>query len=167
METSAEYFRSEVPAGASGAWVVEKVSIPTRDYDPNVRIAAAQSFGTALSKDATDFPALLAADTSIVYRSSLLASAARAGLRPPELRQWTSSTDWRLRAAVASAAGDTLDRAFAISRSAPLTRDPDPRVREAAYGAIAPPPGMPLEDSVHGILVNGLRDPDFYVRAIA
>jgi hypothetical protein len=34
METSAEYFRSEVPAGASGAWVVEKVSIPARDYDP-------------------------------------------------------------------------------------------------------------------------------------
>ena len=34
METSAEYFRSEVPAGASGAWVVEKVSMPARDYDP-------------------------------------------------------------------------------------------------------------------------------------
>lgn len=34
MQTSAEYFRSEVPAGASGAWVVEKVSIPAREYDP-------------------------------------------------------------------------------------------------------------------------------------
>jgi hypothetical protein len=32
--TSAEYFRSEVPAGSSGAWVVEKVSIPPRAYDP-------------------------------------------------------------------------------------------------------------------------------------
>jgi cyclophilin family peptidyl-prolyl cis-trans isomerase/HEAT repeat protein len=137
----------------------------THDYDPNVRIAAAQSFGTVLSKDATDFPALWAADTSIVYRSSLLASAARAGLRPAELRQWASGPDWQLRAAVASAAGDTLDRAFAISRSAALTRDPDPRVREAAYAAIAPPPGMALEDSVHAVLVNGLKDPDFYVRA--
>ena len=136
-----------------------------RDYDPNVRIAAAQSFGTVLSKDATDFPALWAADTSIVYRSSLLASVARAGLRPSELRQWASSPDWRLRAAVASAAGDSLDRAFAISRSAPLTRDPDPRVREAAYAAIAPPPAMALEDSIHRLLLNGLRDPDFYVRA--
>ena len=34
MQTSAEYFRSEVPAGSSGAWVVEKVSIPEREYDP-------------------------------------------------------------------------------------------------------------------------------------
>jgi len=151
--------------GTYGPQAKASLVYATRDYDPNVRIAAAQSFGTVLSKEATDFPALWSADTSIVYRSSLLASAARAGLRPPELRQWTSSTDWRLRAAVASAAGDTLDRAFAISRCASLARDPDPRVREAAYAAIAPPPGMALEDSVHGILVNGLRDPDFYVRA--
>lgn len=137
----------------------------TKDYDPNVRIAAAQSFGTVLSKDATELPALWAADTSIAYRSSLLASVARAGLRPAELRDWASSTDWRLRAAVASAAGDTADRAFAISRAAPLTRDPDARVREAAYAALAPPSTMPLEDGVHALLVTGLKDPDFYVRA--
>jgi len=151
--------------GTYGPQAKASLTYATRDYDPNVRIAAAQSFGTVLSKDANDFLALWAADTSIVYRSSLLASAARAGLRPAELRQWASSPDWRLRAAVASAAGDSLDRAFAISRSAPLTRDPDPRVREAAYGAIAPAPAMALEDSVHTLLVNGLRDPDFYVRA--
>ena len=137
----------------------------TKDRDPNVRIAAAQSFATVLSKDATELPALWAADTSIVYRSSLLASAAGAGLRPAELKEWASSSDWRLRAAVASAAGDTIDRTYAISRAVPLTRDPDPRVREAAYGALAPPVTMTLEDSVHALLVNGLRDPDFYVRA--
>jgi len=151
--------------GTYGSQAKASLIYATRDYDPNVRIAAAQSFGTVLSKDANDFPALWAADTSIVYRSSLLASAARAGLRPPELKQWASNPDWRLKAAVASAAGDSLDRAFAISRSAPLTRDSDPRVREAAYAAIAPPPGMALEDSVHTLLVSGLRDPDFYVRA--
>jgi cyclophilin family peptidyl-prolyl cis-trans isomerase/HEAT repeat protein len=135
------------------------------DQDPNVRIAAAQSLGTALNKDAADFPALWALDTSVVYRSSLLASAARAGLRPAELTEWASSPDWRLRAAVASASGDTLDRAFAFSRTEPLTRDPDARVREAAYAAIVPPAGLALEDSVHALLINGLRDPDFYVRA--
>jgi cyclophilin family peptidyl-prolyl cis-trans isomerase/HEAT repeat protein len=137
----------------------------TRDIDPNVRIAAAQSFGTVLAKNGTDFPALWAADTSLAYRSALLASAARAGLRPAELRTWTTSPDWHFRSAVALAAGDTIDRAFAISRAAPLTRDPDPRVREVAYGALAPPPTMRLEDSVHALLVSGLRDPDFYVRA--
>src|SRR5437867_656916 len=126
------------------------------DSDPNVRIAAAQSFGSALSKDSASFASLWSADTSLAYRSSLLASATRAGLRPPELRQWTTSSDWRQRAAVASAAGDTIDRAFAISRSAPLTRDPDPRVREAAYAALAPAPSMALDDSVHSLLAIGL-----------
>jgi cyclophilin family peptidyl-prolyl cis-trans isomerase/HEAT repeat protein len=137
----------------------------TKDLDPNVRITAAQSLGTVLTKDAPEFPALWAADTSIVYRSSLLASATQAGLRPPELRSWASSNDWRLRAAAASAAGDTLDRAFAISRASPLTHDPDARVREAAYAALVPPSTMTLEDSVHTVLLTGLRDPDFYVRA--
>ena len=136
-----------------------------RDQDPNVRIAAAQTFGTVLKPDATEFPALWALDTSLVYRSSLLASAARAGLKPPELTQWASSSDWRLRAAVASAAGDSLDRASVMSRAVPLTGDPDPRVREAAYGALTPPASMPLEDSLHTLLINGLRDPDFFVRA--
>ena len=136
-----------------------------RDADPNVRIAAAQSFGAVLTAAATDLPALWGADTSIAYRSSLLASAALAGLRPPELVSWASNRDWRLRAAVASAAGDTLDRAFAFARTAPLTRDADPRVREAAYAAMVPPTGMPLEDTVHALLVRGLGDPDFYVRA--
>jgi cyclophilin family peptidyl-prolyl cis-trans isomerase/HEAT repeat protein len=137
----------------------------TRDPDPNVRIAAAQSFGSVLSPDATELAGLWSADTSLVYRSSLLASAVRAGNRPAELAQLALSPDWRLRAAVASAGGDTLDRAFAMSRAAPLTRDPDPRVRVAAYAALAPPASMPLEDTVHALLVNGLRDPDFYVRA--
>jgi cyclophilin family peptidyl-prolyl cis-trans isomerase/HEAT repeat protein len=138
----------------------------TRDRDPNVRIAAAQSFGTVLSPDMVELPELWAADTSVVYRSSLLASAVRAGLRPAELTQWAASPDWRLRAAVASAAGDSVDRAFAISRTLPLTRDPDPRVREAAYAAIAPLPSMAIEDSVHAVLITGLGDPDFYVRAV-
>jgi len=140
--------------GTYGPLAKPSLVYATKDYDPNVRIAAAQSFGTVLSKDATELPALWAADTSIAYRSSLLASAARAGLRPAELREWATSNDWRLRAAVASAAGDTADRAFAISRAAPLTRDPDARVREAAYAALAPPSTMPLEDSVHALLVS-------------
>lgn len=34
METSPDYFRSEVPAGRSGQWVVEKVVLADRAYDP-------------------------------------------------------------------------------------------------------------------------------------
>ncbi|MFL5468388.1 MAG: peptidylprolyl isomerase [Gemmatimonadaceae bacterium] len=151
--------------GTYGAIAKAALIAATHDYDPNVRIAAAQSFATALARDAGDFTALWASDTSIAYRASLLASATRAGLRPAQLREWASSTDWRLRAAVASAEGDTLDRAFAISRALPLAHDPDARVREAAYAALVPPRGVVLEDSIHSFLMQGLRDPDFYVRA--
>ena len=146
-------------AAAKGALVAA-----TRDFDANVRIAAAQSFATVLAPG-DDLAALWAADTSLTYRAGLLTSAVRSGLRPSALREWATSPDWRLRAVVAGASGDSLDRAFAMSRALPLIRDPDPRVRQTAYGALAPTPSMPLEDSVHAILLTGLNDPDFYVRA--
>jgi cyclophilin family peptidyl-prolyl cis-trans isomerase/HEAT repeat protein len=151
--------------GTYGAAAKQALIRATRDGDPNVRIAAAQSFGTVLTRESTEFASLWAADTSVVYRSSLLASGVKAGLRPPEIKQLATSRDWKMRAAVATAEGDTLDRAFAISRARPLIRDPDPRVREAAYAALVPPSSMRLEDSVHALLMGGLRDPDFYVRA--
>jgi len=43
-----------------------------------------------------------------------------------------------------------------------------PFTDSSAFGsaaALVPPASMPLEDSVHAMLVSGLRDPDFYVRA--
>ena len=136
----------------------------TRDFDQNVRITAAQSFATVLAPG-DDLAQLWAADTSFAYRAGLLSSAVRAGQRPGALREWATSSDWRSRAAVAGASGDTLDRSFAISRALPLVRDPDPRVRQAAYAALAPAVSMTLEDSVHAVLVSGLNDQDFYVRA--
>ncbi|MDQ6718748.1 MAG: peptidylprolyl isomerase, partial [Gemmatimonadota bacterium] len=137
----------------------------TRDADANVRVAAAQGFATVFVKADSDFAALASADTSVGYRSSLLTSAVHAGIRPVELVTWLQSADWRLRAAVANASGDSTDRAFAIARAMPLTRDGDPRVRAAAYGAIAPPTSMPMEAQVHSALINGLSDSDPFVRA--
>jgi cyclophilin family peptidyl-prolyl cis-trans isomerase/HEAT repeat protein len=151
--------------GTYGAPAKTTIVHAARDRDANVRVAAAQSLGTVLAPTDSGFAAVWTADTSIVYRSSLLASATRAGLRPPQLESWAKSPDWHLRAAVAAAAGDTLDRTFALSRTMPLLADPDPRVRETAYGAIAPPASMRLEENVHTVLVGGLQDPDFYVRA--
>src|SRR5262249_20646262 len=60
MLTSAEYFRSEVPAGASGSWVIEKVSIPARDYDPTTDprpdcFKFRPGTYTCLRRDATQF----------------------------------------------------------------------------------------------------------------
>jgi cyclophilin family peptidyl-prolyl cis-trans isomerase/HEAT repeat protein len=137
----------------------------TRDTDPNVRVAAAQSLATVLSKTDTDFNDLLAADTGVAYRTGVLASAVHAGLRPAELTTWAQSRDWLLRAAVASANGDSTDRTFAIARATPLLTDADPRVRAAAYSAIAPPSSIPMEPEVHAALVRGLNDPDLFVRA--
>ncbi|MBA3645825.1 MAG: peptidylprolyl isomerase [Gemmatimonadaceae bacterium] len=137
----------------------------TRDTDPNVRVAAAQSLATVLAKTDTDFAELLAADTGVAYRSGVLASAVRVGIRPGEMTTWLQSSDWRLRAAVAGANGDSTDRAFALARAMPLVKDSDPRVRAAAYGAIAPPSSMPMEPEVHATLIRGLNDPDLFVRA--
>jgi cyclophilin family peptidyl-prolyl cis-trans isomerase/HEAT repeat protein len=153
--------------GTYGAQAKSTLVSATRDADPNVRIAAAQSLSSALDSSSNSFASLWGADVGLAYRASLLASATRAGMRPPQLALWARSTDWHQRAAVASATGDTLDRTFAIAQTTSLINDPDPRVREAAYGAISPPVSMPLEDTVHAILVRGLQDPDFYVRATA
>jgi len=153
--------------GTYGADARAAIEARTTDHDPNVRIAAAQSLSSALASTSGDFETLWARDTGTAYRASLLASAARAGLRPAQLGQWAKSPDWHLRAAAASADGDTLDRGFALARTIPQLTDPDPRVREAAYGSVAPPASMMIEDSVHAILIRGLQDPDFYVRATA
>jgi hypothetical protein len=34
VETAVDYFRSDVPAGKSGRWVIEKIAMPEREYDP-------------------------------------------------------------------------------------------------------------------------------------
>lgn len=145
----------------------EAVAAATSDADANVRIAAAQSLGTLLDSAATAWTPLWQHDTSLMYRSSLLASAARAGAILPALNEWRAHKDWHYRAAALNAAGSFTDNARIAEAARAMLRDPDGRVRAAAYGLIngndtAAPPA-----AVRAVLTEGLKDGDFYARATA
>jgi HEAT repeat protein len=80
------------------------------DSDANVRIALAQSLSTVPLADRSDWTRLWSADSGFTFRSSLVASALRAGvvmeaLDPASAGRWQASGDWRYRAAAANAGG--------------------------------------------------------------
>jgi len=146
----------------------------TRDHDANVRVAAAQAAATALGDDRAAWLELWKADTSFMYRRSLVASALHAGVSLPAVDggtadAWQRSADWRYRAAVAdAAAGANVERARAVA--SPFLRDADGRVRAAAYGALAPFADSADADAHpwrRALLLEGLNDADFFARATA
>jgi cyclophilin family peptidyl-prolyl cis-trans isomerase/HEAT repeat protein len=113
-----------------------------RDGDANVRITAAQSLAEALEATREAWLPLWDADTSLMYRRSLLASAMRGGVALPVAdangtHSWATSPDWRERAALAEAVGGSPTAEQRRALALPLTRDPDARVRAAAHDAIA------------------------------
>jgi len=142
------------------------------DPDANVRVAIAQSLGDVLGPVAADWGDAWAADTGFTYRRSVLASSIRAGARLAALDianrdAWQLHRDWRYRAAAAqAAAAGSIREIDAIA--APLLGDPDPRVRNSAYGAV-----LPWADSAAAAgkrygrtaLPEALADPDLFVRA--
>ena len=138
----------------------------TRDRDANVRIAAAQSL--AGRKLATDlWISIWNADTSTMYRRSLLESATRSGVTLPAHEEWRTARDWHLRAALADAAALDPRPASGTAIATPLLSDPDPRVRQSAVAAVAA-----YLDSTGGaarrpVVLAALRDADFFVRATA
>jgi len=158
--------------GTYGARARDVVAVGVRDPDANVRVAAAQSLTGVLGSGRDDWAELWEADTAFVYRRALVTSAARAGVvldaideRDPH--SWRRVTDWRYRAAAAAAgAGSAVERVRKLSF--PLTRDPDGRVRNAAYAAF-----VPLVDSADAdaqswartVLLAALDDRDAIVRA--
>jgi cyclophilin family peptidyl-prolyl cis-trans isomerase/HEAT repeat protein len=162
--------RSLATYGAAGK---AAVVAGTRDPDANVRIAAAEELGSVLDNTRAAWMSAWKADTGFMFRRSVLVSAMSQDVVLPaaeidEPDSWAHQSDWRLRAAVADAGGaaPTILRLREISL--PLTRDPDPRVRSAAFGAMAPHADTAERHPWRREFMEyGLEDADFFVRAIA
>ncbi len=139
----------------------------TQDSDANVRIAAAQALGTVLDSALAGWIPLWGRDTTLAYRASLLASAARAGAKLPELQAWRTHSDYRNRSAAVVAAGASIDSGVSRSAARSMLSDEDGRVRAIAYGVIAGNDTAGPPAPVREILVAGLADRDTYARAAA
>jgi cyclophilin family peptidyl-prolyl cis-trans isomerase len=136
----------------------------TRDSDANTRIAAAQSLNTVLDSTVVAWKPLWAADTSMMYRQSLLTAAAKAGAMLPEFVTWQGHPNWHYRAAALDAAGAMTNRALASQVGYQMISDTDRRVRANAYSVIAGDDSV-LSAQAREALLRGLLDEDYIVRA--
>ena len=140
-----------------------------RDDDANVRVAVAQSLGN-IPLLPTLWQQAWESDTGFTFRRAVLAAATRSRVRlaaidPASPGAWQRQRDWHFRAAAAQSAASLTDIDSIV---VPLLRDPDARVRAAAYGAAASwadssaalgkPYGRPA-------LITALDDADLFVRA--
>lgn len=149
--------------GSYGARARAHVVAGTRDPDANVRIAAAQSLATVRDSANVTWPELWAADTGFTFRRSLMEAALRFGVELPGTVAWTSDTDWRKRAAVASAAGGAPTGAQSVRIARVFLADTDARVRAAALGAIASDTTR-IDPEVRELLNVAASDSDAVVR---
>ncbi len=135
-----------------------------RDQDANVRVAAAQSAATVPGMSPTDWRDAWLADTGYKFRKSLLASSVATGVELQYAAAWRAAPDWRLRHAFVEAwsgSSDTLrTRAIALE----LSRDPDARVRGAAYNVLAASDTARRDSVVQRALAIARTDPDSLVR---
>ena len=145
----------------------DAVASATGDTDANVRIAAAQSLGTLLDSAVASWTPLWQRDTSLMYRASLLASAVRAGAPLPAIEEWRTHADWHYRAASLNAVGSSTDRPKIAAAAKAMLRDRDGRVRALAYGLANGNDTTAPSAEVRALLIEGLRDADFYARANA
>jgi len=144
-----------------------------KDPDANVRLTAAQSLGAVLDGPRAVWMPIWRADTGFAFRSAVLAAAMSHDVVLPAAEfddpdSWAHNGDWRYRAAVADAgaAAPSIERMREISL--PESRDPDPRVREAAFGALAPHADTAQDHPWRReYMYFGLTDRDPVVRAVA
>jgi cyclophilin family peptidyl-prolyl cis-trans isomerase len=156
--------RSLATYGARGR---DAVVAATSDADANVRITAAQSLGTVLDSATAQWMPLWARDTSLMYRSSLLASASHSGAYLPALTEWMSNKDWHYRNAALNAVGASTDKDRVARAAYAMLRDADGRVRANAYGTLVGNDTAAPPAAIHNALISGLGDADFYARATA
>src|SRR5581483_8631993 len=151
------------------------VVIALRDEDPHVRLAAARALDPTLAgAPRGDWVHAYGEDTSFDFHAAVLAGAVMSGVILPELDKdnadrWQRSGDWRFRAAAAMAGtGSSMERI--VDLTLPLTRDPDPRVRGAAYGVFAEAVGQSTGGTPHpwrrDYMLTAVHDPDVEVRAV-
>jgi cyclophilin family peptidyl-prolyl cis-trans isomerase len=149
--------------------------IALRDEDPNVRIEAARALdSTLVGAPRGDWVHAYGQDTSFAFHAVVLQAAVRNGVILPELDhdnadRWQRSGDWRFRAAAAMAgSGSSMERI--VDMTLPLTRDPDPRVRAAAYEVFAEAAGQSTGGTPHpwrrDYMLTAVHDPDIAVRAV-
>ncbi|HEY7859866.1 MAG TPA: peptidylprolyl isomerase [Gemmatimonadaceae bacterium] len=159
--------------GSYGSASRAEVVAATHDADANVRVVAAQELGAVLDNGRAAWNAAWKADTGFMYRRSVMASALEQDVVLPATEldnpdSWTHQGDWRMRAAVADAGASSTTILRMREVSLALTRDPDPRVRVAAFAAMAP-----HADTAQGhpwrreFMEFGLTDADAIVRATA
>jgi cyclophilin family peptidyl-prolyl cis-trans isomerase len=147
-----------------GARARERVIGATRDADANTRIIAAQVLGTVLDSMLGSWRPLWSADTSLAYRASLLSSAVHAGALLPQFLSWQGHPDWRYRAASLNAAAASANTRLTTQLATEMIADKDPRVRAAAYSAIAATDTL-ISPATRNTLLRGLPDPDYIVKA--
>jgi cyclophilin family peptidyl-prolyl cis-trans isomerase/HEAT repeat protein len=161
-------------AASYGAAAREMLLTALADSDANVRIAAGAALEPVLGRARADWVRAFGADTSLAYRRGIVAAAVRAGIVLEAIAndnddRWQRRQDWRYRAAAAdAAAGTSVERMRDLAL--PLTRDPDGRVRTAAYAAFAPTvdtQSIRVHPWRRQFMALGLTDADFYVRATA
>ena len=137
------------------------------DTDAGVRVVAAQSLGAVLDSAADSWTTAFDVDTALTFRQAVAEGAAARGVTVVEMQGWRTDADWRRRAAVLSldAHGAANDAALRLQA---WLRDPDPRVRTAAVGAMgALMDSATAHDVVRESLRQALRDSDLFVRAAA
>ena len=135
-----------------------------RDHDPQVRVAAAQSVGHVLPDDSLSWSGAWRADTSYRYRRSLIESATASNAPLVESTLWLHARDSRLRAAAVSALATARDTSGALGSALSAVHDADPRVRGAAYGALAALDSSAHDPRVRSAFVAGRTDVDTIAR---